>query len=345
MTSTTELNWSGRLVVWTIVGAAIGFGALGLATPIEAQSQATPLSYTAAQAEQGQLAYVEHCASCHGQNLDDGAYGPPLTGAAFRQDWGSGSAERLFTSISTKMPPARPGTLGDATYAQLLAFMLQENGSRAGTRELPADPDALKAMAAPNWPASGGGGLASRVVLPPAPPRINPLDKIRPVTEAMLNKVPDGEWLTWRRTYDAFGFSPLKRITKTNINDLRVAWTWSLPNGPNESTPIVHDGVLFIHSYGDKVQALDAATGDLLWQYSRRLPTGVPQHQAGHLDLRHSPLRADLGRAHRRARCEDRKSRVGPGRRRPDERLPDHRRPARGSRQGDDRHDGSRRGR
>ena len=91
----------------------------------------------------------------------------------------------------------------------------------------------------------------------------------------MLTKVPDGEWLTWRRTYDAFGFSPLKKITKTNVGDLRVAWTWSLPNGPNESTPLVHDGVLFVHSYGDKVQALDAATGDLLWQYSRRLPTGV----------------------------------------------------------------------
>ena len=54
-----------------------------------------------------------------------------------------------------------------------------------------------------------------------------------------------------------------------------VAWTWSLPNGPNESTPVVHDGVLFIESYGDKVQALDAATGELLWQYSRRLPSGV----------------------------------------------------------------------
>jgi len=101
------------------------------------------------------------------------------------------------------------------------------------------------------------------------------LDRIRPVTEAMLTKVADGEWLAWRRTYDAFGFSPLKKINKTTITDLRVAWTWSLPNGPNESTPIVHDGVLFIHSYGDKVQALDAATGDLLWQYSRRLPTGV----------------------------------------------------------------------
>jgi alcohol dehydrogenase (cytochrome c) len=262
-------------VIGSLLGVATWFGAFATSTRIEAQSQTIPLSYTAGQAEQGQVAYVEHCASCHGENLDDGAYGPALKGNDFRQKWGSRSAEALFTSTSTKMPPARPGTLGDAIYAQLLAFLLQENGSPPGARELTAEPEALKALASPNWPRVGGGGLAPRVIVPPGPPRINPLDKIRPVTEAMLNTVPDGEWLNWRRTYDAFGFSPLKKITKTNINDLRVAWTWSLPNGPNESTPIVHDGVLFIHSYGDKVQALDAATGDLLWQYSRRLPTGV----------------------------------------------------------------------
>ena len=29
---------------------------------------------------------------------------------------------------------------------------------------------------------------------------------------------------------------------------------------------------MFVHGFGDKVQAIDAATGDLLWQYSRRLP-------------------------------------------------------------------------
>jgi len=91
----------------------------------------------------------------------------------------------------------------------------------------------------------------------------------------MLTNPAAGEWLLWRRTYDAYGFSPLKTINKSNVNDLRVAWSWSLPNGPNEATPLVHDGIMFIHSYGDKLQALDAATGDLLWQYSRRLPAGV----------------------------------------------------------------------
>jgi alcohol dehydrogenase (cytochrome c) len=259
----------------SLLGVGLWFLGLALSARIDAQSQAIPLSYTASQAEQGRAVYVEHCASCHGQSLDDGAFGPPLKGGDFRQKWGLRSAEALFTYTSTKMPPARPGTLGDPAYARLLAFMLQENGSPSGVRELPADPEALKAMASPNWPRAPGGGLAPEVIVPPAPPRLNPLERIRPVTDAMLTRVSDGEWLAWRRTYDASGYSPLKKINKTNIDDLRVAWTWSLPNGPNEATPIVHDGVLFVHSYGDKVQALDAATGDLLWQYSRRLPTGV----------------------------------------------------------------------
>ena len=75
--------------------------------------------------------------------------------------------------------------------------------------------------------------------------------------------------------FDSQGFSPLSQITKENVGNLKVAWTWSLPGGPNESTPLVHDGVLFVHAFGDRVQALDAVTGDLLWQYSHRLPEGV----------------------------------------------------------------------
>ena len=91
----------------------------------------------------------------------------------------------------------------------------------------------------------------------------------------LLQNPPAGEWLTWRRGFDDQGFSPLKQITKSNVNNLRVAWTWTLSPGANEATPLVHDGVMFLHSPGDKLEALDAATGDLLWQYARILPPGV----------------------------------------------------------------------
>jgi alcohol dehydrogenase (cytochrome c) len=59
------------------------------------------------------------------------------------------------------------------------------------------------------------------------------------------------------------------------VSSLRVAWTLSLPPGPNEATPLVHEGVLFVHSYGDHIQALDAVTGDELWHYHRDIPRGA----------------------------------------------------------------------
>jgi len=98
---------------------------------------------------------------------------------------------------------------------------------------------------------------------------------MRPVTDEMLRRPDAGDWLMWRRTYDGYGFSPLDQITRDNVKDLQVAWTWSLTNGATESTPIVHDGLLYIWNYADKVQALNAATGDLIWEYKRDLPQAI----------------------------------------------------------------------
>lgn len=53
-----------------------------------------------------------------------------------------------------------------------------------------------------------GGGLSKGVKLPPAPEKANPLDKISPVTDVMLQ---NPAWLTWRRRFDYQGFSLLKQ--------------------------------------------------------------------------------------------------------------------------------------
>lgn len=100
----------------------------------------------------------------------------------------------------------------------------------------------------------------------------NLLAALKPVTEDVLRNPPDGDWLMWRRTYNDWGYSPLAEINRDNVANLRVAWTWSLTSGVTEIAPIVHDGVLFVDNAGDTVQALNAATGDLLWEYRRDLP-------------------------------------------------------------------------
>jgi len=239
--------------------------------PIRAQSLALP-TYTTEQATAGKQAYDRSCASCHGPSLDDGEFAPPLKGNDFRLRWGGRPIDGLLGQMSRTMPPAAPGSLGDSAYLGLLAYLAQQNGVVAGARPLSDEAALLRTVMIPAAAGGPSGGLTTGVAIPPPPSAPNPLDRLTPVTDAMLSTPAPGEWLTWRRAFDAQGFSPLDQITRQNVGGLRLAWGWALPNGPNEVTPLVHDGVMFVHAYGDKVQALDAATGDLLWQYSRRLP-------------------------------------------------------------------------
>ena len=104
------------------------------------------------------------------------------------------------------------------------------------------------------------------------PQASDPIKNLTPVTDAMLRNPPAADWLMWRRAYNGWGYSPLDQINKDNVKNLQPAWTWSLSSGATETTPIVHDGVLFIFNAADKIQALNAATGDLIWEYKRDLP-------------------------------------------------------------------------
>jgi alcohol dehydrogenase (cytochrome c) len=102
-----------------------------------------------------------------------------------------------------------------------------------------------------------------------------PLGRLTAVTDEMLRDPPAREWLLWRRTYDGSGFSPLREITTSDVQQLQLAWSWSMTNGASETTPLVHDGVLFIQNYGDSVDALNAESGDLLWRYEHAAPKGA----------------------------------------------------------------------
>src|SRR5499427_10206688 len=109
--------------------------------------------------------------------------------------------------------------------------------------------------------------LAGASAMAQAPQAANPAASLTPVTDAMLRNPPPSDWLMWRRTFDGYGYSPLDQINKNNVKDLQVAWTWSMVPGATETTPIVHDGVLYIFNYANQIQALNAATGDLIWEY------------------------------------------------------------------------------
>ena len=263
----------------------IRFLALAMASPIVAsylllftapalaqQEGQLVASFTVEQAAQGERVYEEQCATCHGYNLEGFELAPSLSGNFFSRRWGDKAVDGLAANLQ-RMPPTRPGGLSPQVNAQLLAFILQKNGVEPGATALP---EALADLAGLTIP-------AQPLVDQPFTPRVvgyatngpvvpnSRLDQLTPVSNAMLINPPADDWLVWRRTHENLGHSPLDQINKSNVDDLRVAWTWALPSGANMMTPIVHDGVLFAYSSGDVVQAIDGVSGDLLWSYQRAL--------------------------------------------------------------------------
>ena len=89
-----------------------------------------------------------------------------------------------------------------------------------------------------------------------------------PVSEEMLRNPAPGEWLNWRGTDNAWGYSPLEQITLDNVGELQLVWSWAMDEtGSQEAAPLAHDGILYIPNPRGVIQALDGATGDLIWEY------------------------------------------------------------------------------
>ncbi len=93
-----------------------------------------------------------------------------------------------------------------------------------------------------------------------------------PVTDAMLEDPAAGDWLTWRRTPNGWGYSPLDQINRDNVGDLEMVWTRGLASGNQEATPLAYGGTLYFPNPNDHLQAIDAVTGDLKWEYRREIP-------------------------------------------------------------------------
>ena len=101
-----------------------------------------------------------------------------------------------------------------------------------------------------------------------------------PVTQDMQANPDPADWLHISRTYNQHRFSPLTQINKSNVAQLRMAWSRGLPAGTQESTPIVYRGVMYVMAPGAGIQAIDATNGDLIWQYERNYPQGVAARAA-----------------------------------------------------------------
>ena len=98
-------------------------------------------------------------------------------------------------------------------------------------------------------------------------PGLAQVETFTPITDAELQNPEPADWLNWRRTLDGWGYSPLDQIDRANVGELQLAWSWGLEPGVSQTTPIVHDGILYVSNPGHVIHALDARTGDFIWEY------------------------------------------------------------------------------
>ena len=113
------------------------------------------------------------------------------------------------------------------------------------------------------------------------PAQAQPAREFVPVTDAMLQNPDPADWPMWRRTLDGWGYSPLDQVNRDNVGELQMAWSRALPQGTQEVTPLAYGGVVYMPTLTDIIQALEATTGDLIWEYRRDLPDDVYEFVGG----------------------------------------------------------------
>ncbi|WP_420935108.1 PQQ-dependent methanol/ethanol family dehydrogenase [Alteromonas sp. A081] len=73
-------------------------------------------------------------------------------------------------------------------------------------------------------------------------------------------------------------YSSLSKINRDTVEDMRPVWAFSLGGEKQrgqESQPMIKDGVMYVTGSYSRAWAIDARTGEELWQYEARLPDGI----------------------------------------------------------------------
>ena len=225
------------------------------AVPAAAQTTTRDAVFTLDQAQRGADLYLQSCVECHGISLGGGEAGPALVGPGFWNKWDGQPLGAFYQINVSTMPVNDPGGFAPAQYADLVAFMLHQNGLPAGDQALPAN----------------AGELVAIGMRPPEQPvRVASLFS----GSSTAGRRIDAEWLSYHNDTNATRYAPLDQIDKDNAHNLEVAWRWYAANhGPNpefnyQATPLMADGVLYTTAGRRRdVVAIDPVTGENLWMY------------------------------------------------------------------------------
>jgi alcohol dehydrogenase (cytochrome c) len=268
MNLTHGLSCRARFPACSISLLALALAALPASAQVDLETQA---SFTEDQVAAGLAAYQANCAnSCHQNDMSGNGPIAALRGTPFTSVWNNRTVADLVTAMRTQMPPTNVGGLPQQTYVDLAAFILSANGGEIGEQALTATSAALisqftstNASAPSVFPVAANAaeevtGITVEGTVP----------GFRPVSEAELENPSPDDWLMIRGGMTAQSYSPLTQINKDNVGELKLEWVWALEGGTNQLAPIVHDGIMYFFAPGNKIQAMEAASGDLIWEHS-----------------------------------------------------------------------------
>lgn len=226
-----------------------------------------PKTYTAAQAASGAELYGTNCATCHGASLQGTPLGPLLSGDDFLAKWGTQTAGALIANIRANMPPGGNENLGDSEYANITAHILASNGMIRGQTELTASSNIEIAAYVSEQATAPARQQGQQPEAPQGLVIPGTVENFVPVTDAMLTNPDPADWPMIRRNHFNHSYSPLDQVNRDNVDDLRLEWVWSMKDGDSEPAPIVYNGIIYLINPSNIVQALDAASGELIWEH------------------------------------------------------------------------------
>jgi alcohol dehydrogenase (cytochrome c) len=233
----SELSWA---ELWGLMRSGVGFRCS------EGSSLTASLDFSAIASENDRRAgariFRERCARCHGSEGSGGSVGPPLT----RSDYDHGDSDLAIYQVLRDGIPGTAMPRAGIPLRQLLQVT-------AYLKMLQARPSADHKPEAPR--------LAIQV------------------TSERLGAAGTNtdEWLTYSGSYNGWRHTSLTEITSANVAQLRIRWIkqFDIKDSNIEATPLVVDGVIFMVADAGHVLALDAKTGDVIWEYRRPIPTDL----------------------------------------------------------------------
>jgi PQQ-dependent dehydrogenase (methanol/ethanol family) len=246
---------------------AVVTAVLLLATvPPAAHADGTPY-FSSSQVSSGRWEYSQHCAVCHGATLTGGG-APGLKGTTFIAQWNGKQLKEFYGYVHDQMPLGQAGTLDGQQYADIVSYVLAQNGLPAGTDKLtPATPmdRAMDLAGAASNPVAEAGAAEPIVIGKLYGELAQPTTQRPTQAELDASDTATDTWLMYNKGYRGERYSTLTRIDAGNAGNLRPVCMFQLGElGTFSTGPVMYDGIVYVTTHLG-TYAIDATTCKKLW--------------------------------------------------------------------------------